>query len=337
MKVVKRILKISFSLVLILSLAYYLGPQPESFELSKSIAPINTDIHKLDNYITSKEAGITNLKDDNQARMVWANESLKTKTEYSVVYLHGFSASQGEGFPIHKDFARRYGFNLYLARLDGHGTAGDEAMKGLTSELLVNSAKEAIAIGELVGDKVIVMSTSTGCTLALYLAGGKNNIHSLIMYSPNIKINDKAARLLTGPWGRQIGELALGGDVVDWGAESGNDSLYWNTSYSIDGLIAMQDLIDQTMQKLTFRTVKQPVFMGYYYKNDKEKDQTVSVRAMLKMFDELGTPESKKVKVAFPNVGMHVIASSYKSKDLESVRKATYKFAEEVLNIQPVN
>ncbi len=29
------------------------------------------------------------------------NDSLKEKTEYAVVYLHGFSASQEEGDPVH--------------------------------------------------------------------------------------------------------------------------------------------------------------------------------------------------------------------------------------------
>ena len=54
------------------------------------------------------------------------------------------------------------------------------------------------------------------------------------------------------------------------------------------------------MNKYTFERVKKPVFMGYYFKNEKFQDSVVSVEAMLKMFDQLGTPENLKVKKAFP-------------------------------------
>ena len=43
-----------------------------------------------------------------------SNDSLKEKTEYAVVYLHGFSASQEEGDPVHYDFAKKFGCNLFL-------------------------------------------------------------------------------------------------------------------------------------------------------------------------------------------------------------------------------
>ena len=41
------------------------------------------------------------VKPENEARIIWQNDSLKNKTEYAVVYLHGFSASQEEGDPVH--------------------------------------------------------------------------------------------------------------------------------------------------------------------------------------------------------------------------------------------
>ena len=39
--------------------------------------------------------------------------------------------------------------------------------------------------------------------------------------------------------------------------------------------------------------------MGYYFKNDSMQDKVVSVPAMLKMFDKLGTPKELKVKKLF--------------------------------------
>jgi hypothetical protein len=80
------------------------------------------------------------------------------------------------------------------------------------------------------------------------------------------------------------------------------------------------------MKPEVFSRIKCPVFLGYYYKNETEQDNTVSVPAMLKMFDELGTPENLKEKKAFPMVAAHVIASYVRSKDWQSVEKETDNF-----------
>ena len=69
--------------------------------------------------------------------------------------------------------------------------------------------------------------------------------------------------------------------------------------------------------------------MGYYYKNEEEQDKVVSVPAMLKMFDELGSKTKKKV--AFPNAGNHVLASPILSKDVENIQRETEKFLDGVL------
>jgi hypothetical protein len=66
--------------------------------------------------------------------------------------------------------------------------------------------------------------------------------------------------------------------------------------------------------------------MGYYFKNEIEQDNTVSIPAMLRMFDELGTPGELKQKQAFPNAGAHVIASYIRSKDWQGVERETDKF-----------
>ena len=77
--------------------------------------------------------------------------------------------------------------------------------------------------------------------------------------------------------------------------------------------------------------VKCPVFLAYYYKNEEEQDKTVSIPAMLKMFDELGTPAALKQKMAFPQAGNHVIASYIRSNDWQGVERETDKFLAEQL------
>ena len=320
----------------LLVILYFAGPEYHAPDYNKSLPEISFSGDALENFVNTHESGYSNMKEDNQARIVWANDSMKEKTPYALVYLHGFSASQGEGVPVHTDFARRYGCNLYLARLYDHGLNSPDALLHMSPDSLVYSAKEAIAIGKQLGEKVILMSTSTGGTLSLYLAGGDPDIAGLILYSPNIAVNNPFIFLLTGPWGLQIGRLFAGGKNITFPIKSMEDSLYWDNSYRVEALIYMQSLLDKTMNQKTFRSVTQPVFMGYYYKDEKHQDPTCRVDAMLKMFDELGTPENEKSREAFPGAGEHVIACEYKSKDWKGVEEATFNFAERVLKLKPV-
>ena len=54
---------------------------------------------------------------------------------------------------------------------------------------------------------------------------------------------------------------------------------------------------------------------------------------MLKMFDQLGTPENLKRKVAIPNGGNHVLGSYLTSKDLPGVETAINSFVGNVLKV----
>lgn len=73
--------------------------------------------------------------------------------------------------------------------------------------------------------------------------------------------------------------------------------------------------------------------MGYYFKNDSMQDKVVSVPAMLKMFDKLGTPKELKVKKAFPDAGDHVITCSLSTQSYDKVTKEVITFLTEKLKI----
>ncbi len=333
MKFLRKLVKVAVVLTAALLMTYFLGPKVATPNLDRPLPKITTDLAQLEKEIQEREASIQNIRPDNEARIIWA-DSLPKKTEYSIVYLHGWSASQEEGDPIHTETAKRFGCNLYLPRLAGHGLMEEEPMLHLTADQLIQSAKEAIAVGKQLGKKVILMSTSTGGTLALPLAGGDPDIAALILYSPNVEIFDPTAKLLSKPWGLQLARLVTGKDYHEFDNRTPVRDQYWTTKYRLEALTQLQALVEETMVEETFKSVAQPVFLGYYYKDDIHQDSVVSVPAMLEMFDQLGTASHLKEKVALPNVGDHVMASHINSKDLESVRKETFEFLEEVVGLK---
>ena len=318
-----RALKIIFTLLAVVVIVYLLGPKPLSPVFNYSL-PLIADTTNMDLYVKSIEQGHA-IKPNNEAKIVWSDSNHQI-TEYAIVYLHGFSASQMEGAPVHENIAKQFHCNLYLARLAEHGIDTTEDMMNLTAVNYWESAKMAYAIGKKIGKKVILMSTSTGGTLSLQLAAAYPEIAGLIMYSPNIEINNPAAPLLNNPWGLQIARLVKKGNYADIPFTNPEYPKYWNTHYRLEATVALENLLEATMTKETFKKVTQPVLTLYYYKDETQQDNVVKVTATQKMFMDIATPANLKVLKAMPNTGNHVIASPIVSKDMEGVQKETAIF-----------
>ena len=323
-----RILKIVILSILALFVIYFLGPQPPKPVLNE-VLPAVASINALDSYITAMEAP-HKIKPNNQAKIIWADSS-KSQTEYALVYLHGFSASQMEGDPVHQNIAKQFNCNLYLARLAEHGIDTTEDLMNLTADQYWESAKLAYAIGKQIGKKVILMSTSTGGTLALQLASVYPEIAGLILYSPNIEVFNPSAPLLDNPWGLQIGRAVLKSNYVDIKYKDSAYPKYWNSHYRIEGVVALQNLLEATMTEATFKKIHQPTLALYYYKDEAHQDNVVKVTAIQKMMQQIATPANLKMEMAIPNAGNHVIASPIVSNDIVSVEKATAKFMQDII------
>jgi len=326
-----RFLKWFGIFLLVLIIIYFLGPQPPTPKYNNELPNIPSDAIQLEKYIANNEAK-HKLKPDNEARILWYNDSTKEKTEYAVVYLHGFSASQEEGNPVHFEFAKKFGCNLYLARLAEHGVDTTEPLANYTAEKSWRSAVEAYAIGKQLGRKIILMSTSTGGTLALKLCAEFPDIAANIMMSPNIAINDPNAWIANNHWGLQIAQVIVGQHrIID--DTTALYKQYWNQRYSTNSIVQLEELLESTMKESTFKKVIQPSLLLYYFKDKDHQDPIVKVSAMKRMFAQLGTPDSLKRQMAIPNAEDHVLASPIKSKDVQTVRNEVDKFAIEILKL----
>ncbi len=307
------------------------GPSPSSPKLKKPNPIINIEIQEISEWVENKENKIKNIKDDNQSKVIFF-DSIPQKTEYCIVYLHGFSGSSHDGAPVHKMVANQLGFNLYLPRLYAHGLNDEEPLLNYTGEKSLDSAREAIAIGKILGKKIILMGTSTGCSLALNLANDPD-VAALVMYAPNIRVKHPLAFVATLPWGLHFIRLFKGGKynyVDDLTLEK---KKYWTHKYRLEAVVQMQKLLETSMIESTFNEVTCPVFSGFYYKNEIEQDQVVSVYHMREMFTKLSTKKKLKEQKSFPNAEKHEIASRMANKNYLEVKESTVIFLKRVLNL----
>ncbi len=332
-----KFLRILLYVLSVFTIIYLFGPHPEKPVYAVEMPAIPAESIQLESYIKDMESRRP-VKPENEARIIWQNDSLKSKTEYAVVYLHGFSASQEEGDPVHADFARKYGCNLYLARLAEHGLDTAEALINLTADNYWESAKKALAIGKKLGQKVILMGTSTGGTQALQLAAAfPDDVAALVLMSPNIEINDPNAWILNNHWGLQLARLVKKGNYNNASDQRDIYKKHWYSTYRLEGTVALQEMLETSMNEETFGKITQPLLLLYYYKDDAHQDNVVKVSAMKKMFEQVSTPAAYKKALAIPNAGDHVMGSYIKSGDLETVKQEISLFATETLKMRTVS
>jgi esterase/lipase len=325
-KIVKSGLTALFLLITISIAVAYLTDQPHLVNLSATYDTTFNTIADVEKWIDEEPLRYPKLKSSAQSEIVWADTSNRVKTPYSIVYIHGFSASKDEGNPVHRNIAKELGMNLYLCRLPQHGLNDTNAFLKLEANDMIATAAQAVDIGKLLGEKVILMGTSTGGTLSLIQAAQRDDIEALILYSPLIDFFDDRTEVFSLPHGTSLAKQILGDDYVRGSKQTELESAIWYQDYNIEGLESLANLVEKGLSPELFAKIKQPLFLGYYYKDEEHQDKTVSVAAMLKMFDQIGTPTQQKIKKVYPESGAHVICSDLKSSSVDEVITDTISF-----------
>ena len=185
-----------------------------------------------------------------EKRIRWYGDNAGLRSDYVVVYLHGFSATRQEIAPVAEMVADGLEANLFETRLSGHGLE-DGALDGARAEDWLVDGVESLAVGRLLGERVVLIGTSTGATLALALSDHElfSHVETLVMVSPNFAPKDDTAGLLTSPGGPQLARLMLG-ETRSWSPANELQDRYWSTSYPTYALVEMMRLVDYARAKI---------------------------------------------------------------------------------------
>ncbi len=195
-------------------------------------------------YFESIESRFDDITPGTEKRIVWAGQQ-ETRTPVSLLYLHGFSATSEEIRPVPDRLARALGANLVYTRLRGHGRNGD-ALGAVTANDWMQDVAEGLAAARHMGERVVVLSTSTGGTLAAAAALDPDlseGVAAMVFISPNFRLGDPNAALLSFPAARHWVPLLVGA-MRSWEPQNAQQGVYWTTSYPTVALLPMAALVE---------------------------------------------------------------------------------------------
>ncbi|SDE26365.1 Lysophospholipase, alpha-beta hydrolase superfamily [Paracoccus isoporae] len=279
-------------------LIWMFGPREPGRFSPPEIAELPED---LDAWLYQEESGV---RPEVSRRIVWAGRT-GAKTPVALVYLHGFSASSQEIRPVPDLVAAWRGANLYFARLDGHGLDGASMEKARVADWARDVA-EAVAIGRRIGERVVLIGSSTGGTLAAMAARDPELgplIDGVVLISPNFGLQNRWAFLARQPLARQWLPLIAGRERC---FEPRNDRHreFWTSCYPMASILPMVALVGEAA-RVGFAEAHQPVLAMW-----SDADQVVDPAATRRALDGWGG-EVSAVQVSLgpgDDASAHVIA-----------------------------
>ncbi|PHP68024.1 alpha/beta hydrolase [Zhengella mangrovi] len=298
---VRKIMWTLVFLVVVAAVLYIVGPRtPVDTTITIDRAAIAAD---PEGYVAREEANVTGITEGTQKQIIWAFPRSKAKTPLAIVYVHGYSATLQETRPLPDIVARELGANLFFTRLTGHGQNGEALARATVNDWL-NDMAEALAVGKAIGEKVVVIATSTGGSLATWAAGQPDlarEMNALVLISPNYRLKAAGSFLLDQPWGQQLADLIVGPER-SFEPANAEHAKYWTTRYPTRALMPMAAAV-RLADGVFPETVKTPALF-LYAPGDPVVDEAVTAQKAAKW----GGPHAVVEVADSPNASQHVIA-----------------------------
>jgi len=257
----KKFFKYTAFILVAITIIFALGPRPDtSVEITFNPTDINQN---LNSYLKTAESDVANLIEGAEKEIIWADPTAQSQTDIALVYIHGFSATKHETRPVTDKIAEALGANVFYTRLKGHGRDGpglDEA----SFQDWANDFAEAIAIGEKLGRKVVVISASTGSTLATWGLTNTElakNVAGIVMISPNFELRGISTWLANIPWAETI-LPAVAGKERSWEPLNDEHGKWWTTRYPSTAIFPMTAML-KVLKSVDKSQIKTPAFFIY--------------------------------------------------------------------------
>lgn len=312
----KKLFKYTSLLLLLCIVVFALGPKPDT--TANITFEANSIADSLDIYLQESESKVSNIVEGAEKEIIWADPTAKTQTDIALVYIHGFSATKHETRPVTDNIADVLGANIYYARLTGHGRDGD-AMTDSSFQNWANDYAEAITIGERLGKKIIVLSASTGSTLAtwgLTKPELSKNVAGIVMISPNFELHGISTWLANIPWAETI-LPAVAGAERSWEPLNEEHGKWWTTSYPSKAIFPMTSML-KVLKSVDKSKITTPAFFIYA-----PEDKVIVSQEVAKVASEWGGP-TKILKIEETSDPFkHVIAGDILSP--ENTKRVTYE------------
>lgn len=244
-----------------------------------------------------------------EKRLTWYGEE-QQPTEWSVVALHGFSASRQETAPLAETVANSLGANLFETRFTSHGLISNGLVDVLAEDWLDDVA-DALTVGQLIGQKIVVIAVSNGAALAMSMLDHPTMkaVDSLIMLSPNFGPADPKGMWITRPGGPLLLRL-VSGDTRSWDAHNELQERFWTTSYPSRTLVEVIRVVDRARSKI--ETVEAPRVQLLFSPND----QVVSIPDLRSGYASIQSPHKAIVEIEETGApSAHIIAGDIISPD----------------------
>lgn len=256
----------------------------------------------VEHWVNRAESRHPDLVPGTEARVVWAERYASERTSRAIVYLHGFSASRQETAPLVERLARDWDANAHEARLTGHGRGGGALARAEAADWLAD-AREALAIGRALGDEVLVVGSSTGATLAAWLASrdDQDGVLGYVLMSPNFAPRDPRAELLLLP-GAKAWVPWIHGATHAFEPRNDRHARYWTTRYPSPALVSMMRLVDFVRDR-DFGAVRRPVLTLYA-----PDDGVIDTGAIRAWHESLGAPRKRLRTIRPDDPVAHVLA-----------------------------
>lgn len=224
--------------------------KPTNEAISKTVSSTiskRMELTEIDSYLAASEEQFSDIVDGTAKSVRWFNGV--ASTEIALVYLHGFSASAREISPVTEQLADVLQANIYYARLAGHGRSA-EAMTEASVEQWYLDTLEAWQIGRVIGKEVVVISVSTGGTLATWLAAqpAAETMKANILISPNFGIASRSGEIVRWGWGFKLAKW-LNGPYREFTPQNELHKKYWTERYPIEAIIPMVKLVDRVVEQ----------------------------------------------------------------------------------------